>query len=160
MSENGTDRYEPPVFWRSDRVSGLALLAFALAVAFESRVLPMGTLAHPGPGAMPLGLALLLTVLSILIVVSGNESPLLKSLRWGEARHALAVLGASGFAALALEVLGYRLTIAGLLVFLLGVVERRSLAMVGAFAVGVPVATYFVFAQLLKVPLPIGPWGI
>ncbi len=136
------------------------MLAFALAVAFESRVLPLGTLAHPGPGAMPLGLALLLAVLSALVVIGGGESQPLKSLRWGEAGHALAILAASGFAALAFETLGYRLTIAILLVWLLGIVERKPLIMVAAFAAGAPAATYFVFARLLRVPLPIGPWGI
>ena len=36
-----------------DHVAGTALAAFALAVLWETRKIPFGSLAEPGPGALP-----------------------------------------------------------------------------------------------------------
>jgi len=89
----------------------------------------------------------------------GSSSPLLHSLRWPEIGHAGKILLACSFAALALERIGYRLTVIILLVFLLGVIERQRPVIVTAVALGFSLGTFFLFADLLKVPLPRGPWG-
>ncbi|MGH7773292.1 MAG: tripartite tricarboxylate transporter TctB family protein, partial [Candidatus Binatia bacterium] len=107
-----------------DRISGALLLFMALIVVWESRVLPLGTLHNPGPGYMPILLASLLAGLSVLIILLGGRSPSLSSLKWTGGRHALAILAACAFSALALERIGFRVTMLLLLVFLLGVVER------------------------------------
>ena len=44
---------------RNDRLSGLFLLALALFVAWENRAYPLGSVADPGPGFLPLALAVL-----------------------------------------------------------------------------------------------------
>jgi len=48
---------------RSDQLSGLMLLALALYVGWENRAYPIGTLQEPGPGYMPLLLAVFLGVI-------------------------------------------------------------------------------------------------
>lgn len=143
-----------------DRVSGSALLVFALVVVWESRRLPLGTHHGPGPGYFPVLLAGLLGLLALVVVARRRSAPPLASLSWVEAPRALAVLGAAGFGALALERLGYRLTVLVLLAFLLGVVERRPPWVAGLIAAGVAAGTYWIFHTLLRVPLPSGPLGI
>jgi hypothetical protein len=70
------------------------------------------------------------------------------------------ILLATAFATFAFETLGYRLTISALLIFLVGVVERRRPLAVLALAFGFAFASYWIFNSLLLVQLPRGPWGI
>ena len=142
-----------------DRFAGAVLFLFSLGVIWESRVLPLGDLHNPGPGYMPVLLAALLAGLSVLIVIGGGGAAPLASLPWTEWKHALAILGGCAFSALALERVGYRLTLIILLAFLLGVMERRRLAVIAALALGLSLASFFLFSNLLRVPLPRGPFG-
>jgi len=143
----------------TDRVAGLALLLLALVTAFETRRLPLGSLHNPGPGYMPMLLAVILGGLGLLVALRGATSPSLESLRWLEIRHAIAILGGCAFAALALERLGYRLTVLILVAFLLGWMERKHLLVTTAMAVGLSLGSFYLFSNLLRVPLPRGPWG-
>jgi hypothetical protein len=142
-----------------DRVAGAFLVLFGLFIIWEDRVLPMGTLHNPGPGYMPFVLAALLAGMGGLVVLTGGSAPAFGSVAWGEWRHALAILGSLTFAALALERLGYRLSIALVMVFLVGVIERKSLLGTAVMAVALALGTFYVFGTLLLVPLPRGPWG-
>ena len=142
-----------------DRISGTVLLFFALLVAWEGRVLPLGSLHNPGPGYMPTLLAFVLAALSVLIIIFGRSSPPFASLQWGEGKHALAILAACAFAALTLERIGFRLTMVLLLVFLLGAVERLKPFLVLSVAVGLSLGSFWFFNGLLKVPLPFSPLG-
>lgn len=143
----------------TDRVAGLVLLLFSLGVVWETRVLPLGNLHQPGPGYMPMLLAIALAAMGLLVALAGGDSPPLASLEWLERRHALAILAACAFAALALERLGYRLTVLLLLALILGPVERKRPAVVAVMALGLALGTFFLFSNLLRVPLPRGPLG-
>ncbi len=143
-----------------DRVGGGALALLAVLVLWESRALPLGVWRNPGPAAMPVVLALGALVLGVLIALGGGRSEPLAAVGWGEARHALVILGACAFAALALERLGYRLTMFLLLAFLVRAVERWSLPAAVAFGVGLAWGSFYLFNTLLRVPLPRGPWGL
>ena len=145
---------------RSDQISGLLLLALALFVAWENRAYPVGSLVDPGPGYLPLALAIFLGVTGLLIALAGGGSPRFAQTRWPELTRAVVILVACGFAAIALERLGYRLTMAALLVFFLGVIERKKPVVVAAVALGFSLISYLVFATWLRVPLPLGPGGI
>ena len=70
---------------RSDQVSGLMLLALALYVAWMNRAYPTGSLAEPGPGYVPLLLAIFLGVMGLLVALSGSKSIPLAALEWTEA---------------------------------------------------------------------------
>jgi len=143
-----------------DRISGAVFVVIALLVAWENRAYPLGTLSAPGPGYMPLGLALALGAFGLLIVLRGGASPLLDTIDWTEGRRAIVLLIACGVAAFALEHIGYRLTTIALLVFMLGVIERKRPLPTLLVALGFAFISYFVFATLLKVQLPQGPWGL
>ena len=143
-----------------DRVGGLALVGLALSVVWEAHKLPFGTLGNPGPGFTPTLLAVALAVFGILIVAVGGQSPPLGTLTWTEGKHAAAILGASAFTALTLERLGYRLTMLLVLVFLLGLVERKRPLTVAFLALFLSLGSFYLFSNLLRVPLPRGPLGL
>jgi|SRR5919109_3465347 hypothetical protein len=143
----------------TDRVSGSALVLFALGVIWESRVLPLGTLRQPGPAFIPVLLALLLVIFGIFVVVTGGRAPLLSSIRWTEWRHAVAILAASLFSVFVIERLGYRLTMFLVLGFLVKIVEKRGWLLSLVFAFTLSFGSFFVFYTILRVPLPEGPLG-
>ena len=146
--------------WTTDRLAGAVLALVALVVIWENRKLPMGTFHEPGPGYMPLLLALLLLFFSVLTLAAAGGTPRLGEMIWTEWRHAIAILGVCFFAGLALERLGFRLTIVVALAFLLKIVERKGWVSTAAFALGMAFGTFYLFETLLRVPLPRGPFGL
>jgi|LNFM01.2.fsa_nt_gb putative tricarboxylic transport membrane protein len=144
---------------KSDRVSGLVLLALAGLIAWLNREFPLGTLADPGPGYVPLLLAVGLGVIGLLVALLGGRSEALRDIRWTEARRAAVILVACVALTFALERIGYRLSVFAFLVFFLGVVERKKPLAVVLVATGFSLASFHVVAILLGVPLPRGPWG-
>lgn len=145
---------------RGDQLSGILLVVIAALVAWENRAYPLGSLVTPGPGYMPLMLAIALGVFGVLIALRGGASPLLNTIDWSETRHGAVAMIACGVAVFALERIGYRLTMIALLVFMLGVVERKRPLPILLVAVGFAFISYYVFATLLRVQLPLGPWGL
>ena len=144
---------------RSDQFSGLMLVAFALYIVWANQAYPVGTIHRPGPGFMPLALAIFLGLLGLLIALGGARSRPLVEMPWPEAKRAVTILAAATLAVLALDEIGYRLTIMVLLVFLMGVIERKPPLIMGIISIGFPLASYYVVADLLLVPLPLSPWG-
>jgi hypothetical protein len=143
-----------------DRLGGGVLAALALFTLWENRKLPLGNLANPGPAYMPMLLALLLLGFAILIIAFGARASRVAAAGWSEWRHAVAILAVCAFMALSLERLGYRITIFAALALLLGLLERRSLVTTAVFSVAFSAASFYLFAVLLRVPLPRGPWGL
>ncbi len=145
---------------RSDQLSGIVLVVIALAVAWQNHAYPLGTLAEPGPGYMPLLIAVALGAFGLLIALRAGASPFIDTIEWTEARRGVIMLVACGVGIYALEHIGYRLTMIGLLVFMLGVVERKRPVPTLLVALGFAFISHFLFATLLKVQLPSGPWGL
>jgi putative tricarboxylic transport membrane protein len=143
----------------TDRLAGGVLGLVALAVLVESRRLPLGTLTNPGPAYLPVVLALLLLVTGLGLVAFGGAAPRPAALGWQEGRRAVTIVAAVAFTALLLERLGYRLTMALMLLFLVGVVERRRWLDALLFAAGLSLGSFFLFETVLRVPLPRGPLG-
>jgi len=157
MSE--TPEQRPRGLLRSDQFSGLMLLALALFVGWQNRVYPVGTLSEPGPGYLPLLLAIFLGAMGLLIALWGVRSAPLAAMKWTEATRAVVILIACGVATLALERIGYRLTVIALLIFVLGVLERKRPLPVALVALGFSFASYYIVGDMLRVPLPRSPWG-
>ena len=156
---SGPDQEQKRGGLRSDQFSGLMLIAIAAYVGWENRVYPIGTLQEPGPGYMPLLLALFLGAMGLLIALWGFKSEPLASMKWPEAARAVVILVACGAATYALERIGYRLTVLILLIFFLGAVERRRPLPVALVSFGFSLASFYVIGNLLHVPLPVSPWG-
>lgn len=143
-----------------DQVTGGVFAAFSLLVLWESRSIPFGFLAEPGPGAMPTLLASTLLACSIALIIGGRASERAAAIKWSEWRHAAAILVTCAFIALALERLGYRLTILLAIFALLVVVERKSWIAGALFAGCFSFGTHYLFNTLLRVTLPQGPFGL
>jgi hypothetical protein len=144
----------------TDRVAGVALVVVGLYVLWESRVLPLGTLWNPGPAYVPVVLALLVMLLGLLTAGGGAAAPHVARVGWPEWRRAAVIVGVCVFAALALERLGWRVTIALALAFLVGVVERKGVVAALVFALGLALGTHYLFDTVLRVPLPRGFLGL
>lgn len=144
---------------RSDQASGLMLCALAVWIWWLNRAFPVGSLSDPGPGYVPLLLAIGLGGIGLLIAAFGSRAEALTAMRWSEAGRAAVILVACVVATLALERIGYRLTVIVFLVFFLGVMERKKPLVVALVAAGFSLASFYVVGDLLKVPLPRGPWG-
>ena len=145
-----------------DRVGGLALALLALFTLEESYRLrlPLGSLQSPGPAYVPVLLALLLLALGVLVAALGARTAPLAVIESREWRHAVAILLVCAFMALALERIGYRLTIFVSLAALLGLLERQRWLTTLLFSAGFALGSYYLFATLLRVPLPLGPGGL
>jgi hypothetical protein len=144
---------------KSDRVSGLVLLVLAGWIVWLNSEFPLGTLADPGPGYVPLLLALGLGVIGLLVAFFGGDSEPLRAIRWTEARRAVVILIACAVLTFALERIGYRLSVFAFLVFFLGVVERKKPVPMLLVSAGFSIVSFHVVAVMLGVPLPRGPWG-
>jgi hypothetical protein len=143
----------------TDRLSGSFLVLLSLFVAFETRVLPLGSHKHPGPGYFPLLLAILIGILGLILIVQGKGTPPLRSINWEEAPHALAILACTFVATFGIETLGYRIIMILILGFLFGVMERIKLWQTCILTLGLSLGTFWVFDTWMKVILPRGGWG-
>jgi Tripartite tricarboxylate transporter TctB family len=144
----------------TDRVSGIALVLFSLLVIWQSRILPLGTFHQPGPAYIPVVLALLLFIFGVCLTVTRRQATLLSSLSWTEWRHALAILAVCIFAVLGMERLGYRVTMLLILGFLLKIMEKCGWLLAVAFALFLSFGSFFLFHTILRVPLPLGTFGL
>ena len=144
--------------WASagDRMAGAVLVLMATVILWESRELPFGSLMSPGAAFMPVALASIVLICGVLLIVTGSPAPLsAHDVDW---LRVPAILGAAAFAAGALERLGYRVTVFIVLLFLVGVIERRNVIGSIVFAAAMALGTFYVFDTLLRTPLPRGPW--
>lgn len=142
-----------------DRISGIGLLIFAIFVAVETRVLPLGTHSNPGPGYLPVILASFLAILAAILIIQGKLSPPWKSIQWPEKVHAWVIIGGCFFTAFLIEPLGYRLTMSLFLGFLFGVLEKMKIGWALLLALTLSWGSFWVFDTLLMVPLPRGGLG-
>jgi hypothetical protein len=143
-----------------DRVAGVALVLIGLATLWESRAFPLGSLHRPGPAYMPVVLALLLIVFGVAVFAMGRGARTLREVGWPEWRHAVAIFAACAFAAWGLERLGYRLTMAMVVGFLLLALERKGWVLGIGLTLVMAWGSFYLFDTLLRVPLPRGPFGL
>jgi hypothetical protein len=141
----------------ADRVSGAVLFLFALAVAWEAKTLPFGTVNAPDSGFFPLSLAVALTLLSGLIVlrtwlpnaVAAEMPP------WqGAGRVIVAAATLVAYVGV-INQLGYLLASALVMLVMLRGIERLSWRVSFAVTVVSVVASNLLFRRL-GVPLPSG----
>ena len=144
----------------TDRVAGGALVLIGLVAVWQSRAFPLGSLHRPGPAYMPTVLALLLIGFGVAVALMGSRSQRFSEVGWHEWRHAVGIFAACAFSAWGLDRLGYRLTMACVLVFLLFVLERKGVILTACIAVAMAWGSFFLFDTFLRVPLPRGPFGL
>jgi len=148
---------------RDNVIASTILLAFSGYIIFESLSMPIYAQYGPGPGMFPLGLGIMLAVLSLFLMWEGlnpkkeDERSKFKDKR-GLLNTGLLLLGLIGFAIL-ISILGYLLTTFILVVFLMKVVARDTLKTTIITAVAITLMIYLIFDLGLSVRLPRGLWG-
>jgi hypothetical protein len=155
---------------RRQRIGALALVAVGAVFTWRSLSdLPFGTIDNPGPGITPLALAILLIVFALWSVMGGGTGRADRAetgdreeetADHGATRHAVFIILGILVSAVAFGVIGYRLTVLGLLLFYLGFVERKPLIVTLLVSFGIAFGSHALFVHVLKVSLPSGPWGL
>jgi hypothetical protein len=143
-----------------DQVAGAALAALGGYVAIAARDYPFGSVAEPGAGFVPFALGLMLAVCGIVMAIGAAFAPPGRTITFRELPHALVILLALAVAALGIERIGFRALVAMMLLFFLLVIERRNPLIAVPLALGVAFGTFHLINDVLRVPLPVGPWGL
>ncbi len=148
---------------RRDWIPSAFMLALSLFVASQALQMPFSAEYGPGPGFMPLVLSTLMGILSAILLVRslGSEVPS-KSLftdRSGLKKSAGVALLYLAYI-VSLPFLGLLVALTVFLLVLLLLIEKRSIIMAVSASAMVSLSCYFLFEVWLKVPLPIGIFGI
>jgi hypothetical protein len=144
---------------RNQQIAGVALSLLGIVSIGLSLQYPLGDATEPGPAYYPLILSILLTVFGATVIWKGDDAPFHLADWWENGRPLAIIIALSG-SALAMEQLGFRQTVAAMLIVLLGALERRDWRVVLPIAVLFPIATYALLHDALKINLPLGPFGI
>ena len=147
----------------ADIVSGLILLALAIAAAAGTLDLPYWSEFTPGPAFAARWIALVAVTLAGLLLWEAATRPAHAAIEWpereGVRRVALAAVLLWAFF-LAMPWLGFGLTAVAFMLAMLLLVQRRALVP-SLLATGITVAaSYAIFITWLQIKLPLGPWGI
>ena len=145
----------------ADRVSSLVLVVFALLAVNEARKIRLGSFSNPGPGFVPLCLAVALALVAAILLWRALREPAAPAppAEPGERWKPVASLIALAAYAFALEPLGFVLATAVLLFFFFRVLDGQRWWIALASAVVVSALSYLIFARALHVRLPEGPWS-
>jgi putative tricarboxylic transport membrane protein len=146
-----------------DVSSGIILLILSLVMLFEARKLDIGTLNLPKEGLLPVVLAILLFILSLVLIarsIGGKKesAPSQKETGLWSPKRIGAILGLLGLAVF-FERVGYVISTFAFLVFLLGVIERQKWWMALTVASLSSLISYLMLGSLLDSPLPKGLLG-
>ncbi len=113
----------------------------------------------PGSGFLPLWLGIILVALVALLLIVQNARLAPAPVAPTRHRRVIAIVLGLAVSAVALEFIGFVVTIGGYLLYLLAFVERRGPAQTALVAGGTTLTLFLLFHTWLGVPLPAGPWG-
>ena len=121
----------------------------------------MGKASRPGPGFLPFGLALILSVFAIVLVLQNRKKGESAAPFWPERTWLRPLLGVVIFLlyAFVLGILGFIPTTFLFLVFWMWVIERIRWLTILAISITVTAVLFFIFEYFLEVPLPAGFWS-
>ena len=147
---------------RTDQISGLGLLVFAIWFAVTARQHPYWTPNGPGSGFLPLWLGVTMAGLGAMLVVRATRQtdPGEGWLPRGRAlaRLAVVIAGTAVFIA-AMPVVGMTLGTAVFLVVLLKFLEGHGWGVTLGVAIATAGLNWLVFAHWLRVPFPVSVLG-
>jgi len=144
-----------------NRICSILFLVLALIVIWQSLLMPIGRLGKPGPGFLPLGVGLILALLSAFLwIEAGLRKSALVQVQFliGEGRWpgVLLTVGSLSAYALLMEFLGFIICTLLLLFFLFRFVGNQKWGLVLTETILVTLLTHLIFKVGLKVQLPGG----
>ncbi len=148
------------------QITGVILLLLSIYIGMTSRLsLKYYTSLGPGPGFFPFWLAIIMGILSLLMLYHatfGKSEPLPADFFGSKTGYlqAGAICASLIWIVIAMQQLGFRISMAVLFLVLQPALGRvNPIIMVLMAAVG-SWGAFWVFDSLLKVPLPVGMFGI
>jgi cellulose synthase/poly-beta-1,6-N-acetylglucosamine synthase-like glycosyltransferase len=148
---------------QAEKVACLLFMALALFVGFESRHYPLGAIDNPGPGFLPLLLAVAMAVLAVTLAVkvwTKGAAPASHPFwpeKGGLSKVSLAFAAILLFTVL-LEITGYIFNIFLFFIILLKPIGRQKWSWSVAISLGATLVAYLLFDKWLMIPLPRGIW--
>lgn len=151
---------------RDEVIGGTLIFLFGAATAYLSLRMPIGTFRSAGPGLFPLGLGILLMVLSIILLIKAYVQG---KLIWEKKPHSevprsakqvILFMGAIALATLLFKELGYPLMWFLLLFALLRILGVRRWVYSLSLSLLTATGAYFLFVLWLQIPLPKGWIGL
>jgi len=136
--------------WQAAVAVLLAVFAF---FAIESLQLSLRDALGPGAGFFPFWLSVAGGVLGVVLLIQLHQQGESESVKFELSPVALVLAGLVAGAAV-LELVGFRLAMGVMLVYLLLVLGVRNWLALGLFAAAGSFGVYYVFSGFLKVPLP------
>jgi hypothetical protein len=144
-----------------DLISGIFWLAVGMILSLWSTRYPIGSLVEPGPGFLPLGLGILLILLSLIVLFGTRKSsptakgpsPSSAGGGWKKVAYTVLVLVLAAFF---FEKVGYLITFFLLVMLLMAGAGRQSWKRILLVALLSAAGVYLVFVLLLEQPLPRG----
>jgi hypothetical protein len=141
---------------RLESIGGLFWAAVGIFFAYGAVRLKLGTFRNPGPGFIPLGMALLLILFSLFTLTKGLTRPVEQGAPIPWKRPAL-VVGSVLLYGLLLSLIGFLLSTFVLMTLLFGLLisgrPRRWLCAT-LCALATALGAWLVFSVLLRVPFP------
>lgn len=141
---------------RADYLAGGAFIALGFVVLIIGWDLPFGRLTAPGAGMLPKLLAGMMMALAAVIMISGTHGETLADIPWSDWSHATLVMIIAAASTWLYSRLGFLVTMPLLIFSLLVLVERRGLLAAAAYAIGLTLFSYWLFAVALNAPLERG----
>ncbi len=152
---------------RDETIGGIILLIFGVITALLSLQMPIGTFRAAGTGMFPLILGVFLMILSgvflLKIFLRRKKEPGKKEFETGapgSAWNLILFLGTMALATLFFNLLGYPLMSFLLMVALLRILGTRRWMINILLSLVTAIASYILFVEWLKIPLPKGWIGI
>lgn len=146
---------ERPITERPFAQLGAAGVAGAIGVfgLVGSLVLGLGRLTAPGPGLWPFAVSVLITVLAVVLALTGRHGTDTEGFTGASVLTAIAVLSLVVFAAL-LPLIGFEIPSLLLVFVWMRFLGKESWVSSTAVSIGTVVAFYVLFVVLLEIPLP------
>ena len=150
---------------KADRISGVFWFVFGIFITLESYRMGLGTLRQPGPGFLFFWAGILMAILSLIVLSKAwavrrrealSTNPIFGPIDFRK----IGLVSASVFLyAFFMERFGFIPVTLLLLLFLLGVIERKGITFSVFVSVVVTAAAYVIFEVLLHSQLPKGFLG-
>jgi putative tricarboxylic transport membrane protein len=146
---------------RGWHVAAWTLLAICLLFSYESFQLSLSDTLGPGPGFFPFWLGVLGALLAVALLVQLQLNTVdlgATTLEFDRAgvRSVIHVVAALSVGSAVLEIAGFRVSMLLMLGYLLYVLGVRSKLAIAVFATVGSFGVFYVFFNLLRVPLPMG----
>jgi len=145
---------------RKNYLSGFFFLVLAIALLFQTRGLTIWSDTGPSEGFFPLVLSLLLGSLSLLMMIltffKSQQAPESLKIFGAKKTKFLLYLGSFVLFGLTFSKLGFSLTLAVFMVFIMKIAERQSWKMTLSVMIISVMFSFIVFEIIFAIPLPEG----